>query len=165
MLCWKLKERKNEIICLLTMSLEIVLCWLAIAHFSILGPHTAGGRSPLWQGLVKSIKTQKVRKFHDCLVSVILACIHFFFHMQLELITISAVACYDPSKHTTSLEAICVSFTELKDVLTFRIHTDFKVCESRHNIIFAFCIFEVKSRVTLLLQTVADEPANEKPKN
>ena len=47
-------------------------------------------------------------------------------------------------------------------VLTVRIHVDFQGCQSWHNIILSFCIFKVKSGVTLLLHAVADEPAGGK---
>lgn len=82
--------------------------------------------------------------------------------MQLQLKTTLAVASNDPAKHRTSLETICVRFTEVTSLLTFRFHIDFQCCQPWHNIIFAFCIFKVKSSVTFLLHTVADEPTNER---
>lgn len=81
--------------------------------------------------------------------------------MQLQCITISAVAGNDPAEHHS--KAICFSFTEVIAALTVRAHVDFQGCQSRHNIIFSLCVFKVKSGVALLLHAVADEPANEKP--
>lgn len=156
---------------LMSLQRVLFLCWLSIgdvnAHFSIQGPHTAGGHSPLIQDLWQMQKDTKVQfltqniLYHDCFEQVLLAPYKYFVQMQSQCITISAVAANDPAKH--HLKTICFSFTEDIAVLTVRIHVDFQCCQSRHNIIFSFCVFKVKSSVTLLLHTVADEPANVKP--
>lgn len=62
--------------------------------------------------------------------------------------------------HKQNIQVIWL--TEVTAVLTVSIHVDFQGCQSWHNIILSFCIFQVKSGVTLLLHTVADEPAGGK---
>lgn len=64
--------------------------------------------------------------------------------------------------HTQNIGSDMSQSKCLFSVLTVRVHVEFQVRQSGDDVIFSVCVSEVKSSVTLLVHTVADEPAKEK---